>query len=395
MFIFFKYYKLFNKNRLIKLEKGIEQLHSQNEISDSEWEIFQTHFVILGFRGKIAYFSIINNIRQLEDLDKGFNDLLDLEITICMLKFIHFTEAKHTGIYIDDSYSPSTIKSLLEHAKERSSKYQPNTTKPQVVSDVIKSTFCYLIACAEAENTVVENFKNDGAFFNDLLKKVYADTRKPDNSKISERLWKYNNKKPSSLTQSNQSSIISESDLQNNFSRFSWRDMEELTGKLFEKKGYTVKVTQASSDFGIDVWATKNSEIIGIQVKHWNNDVGFDDVTKTLGSNLGKATKYILISTKSFFTNQAWTHQKQHSHLIDLWDTNRFRKELRDNFVKITDYSTQNDNIDSFDFDKGFNVDEVYDSSFDEHSKKLETCTSCFSIVTGSFCSNCGKKFDI
>ncbi len=160
-----------------------------------------------------------------------------------------------------------------------------------------------------------------------------------------------------------QSPIISESDLQNEFMKFSWRQMEELTGKLFEKKGYSVEVTQASGDFGIDVWASKNEEKIGIQVKHWNKDVGFDDVTKTLGSNLGKANKYILISTKSFFTNQAWDHQRQHSHLIELWDTNRFREELRENFIRNTDVETSSDDkIDSFDFDKGFNLDEVYDS---------------------------------
>jgi len=129
------------------------------------------------------------------------------------------------------------------------------------------------------------------------------------------------------------SQIISEVDLQNNFSKFTWQDMEELTGKLFEKKGYSVEVTKDTSDFGIDVWATKDGMVLGIQVKKWNSDVGFEDVAKTLGSNLGKANKYILISTTSFFTKQAWDHQSQHSTIIELWDTNRFRKELRDNFL--------------------------------------------------------------
>lgn len=129
------------------------------------------------------------------------------------------------------------------------------------------------------------------------------------------------------------SQIISEVDLQNNFSKFTWQDMEELTGKLFEKKGYSVEVTKDTSDFGIDVWATKDEMVLGIQVKKWNSDVGFEDVAKTLGSNLGKANKYILISATSFFTKQAWDHQSQHSTIIELWDTNRFRKELRDNFL--------------------------------------------------------------
>lgn len=133
-----------------------------------------------------------------------------------------------------------------------------------------------------------------------------------------------------------QSSFVSELDLQNNFTDISWREMEELTGELFRRKGYSVKVTQATNDYGIDVWAIKDEMVIGIQVKKWQSDVGFDDVAKTLGSNMSKANKYILISTTSFFTPQALKHQRQHSTIIDLWDTNRFKKELRKNFAKLS-----------------------------------------------------------
>lgn len=133
-----------------------------------------------------------------------------------------------------------------------------------------------------------------------------------------------------------QSSFVSENDLQNNFSEISWREMEELTGELFRKKGYSVEVTQASNDYGIDVWAKKDGMVIGIQVKKWQSDVGFEDVAKTLGSNIGKANKYILISTVSFFTTQALRHQRMHSAIIELWDTDRFKKELRENFTKLS-----------------------------------------------------------
>jgi len=193
------------------------------------------------------------------------------------------------------------------------------------------------------------------------------------------------------------STLVSETDLQNHFANFSWREMEELTGKLFEKKGYSIEVTKSTGDFGIDVWAKKDNMITGIQVKKWKNDVGFDDVTKTLGSNLGKANKYILISTISFFTPQAWQHQKQHSHLIELWDTNRFRKELRDNFVKLPNSNKsvtphQDDKIDSFDYDQGFNIEEVYNEQNDILPEIGEKCTKCGSPVFRNFCGNCGKE---
>ena len=139
----------------------------------------------------------------------------------------------------------------------------------------------------------------------------------------------------SELTTPIKSSFVSESDLQNNFADISWREMEELTGELFRRKGYYVEVTKSSNDYGIDVWAAKDEMIIGIQVKKWQSDVGFDDVAKTLGSNMSKANKYIVISTTSFFTAQALKHQRVHSTIIELWDTNRFKNELRDSFTKL------------------------------------------------------------
>ena len=189
-------------------------------------------------------------------------------------------------------------------------------------------------------------------------------------------------------------SSISETDLQDNFSKVSWRDMEELVGELFRKKGYAVEVTQASGDYGIDVWAKKDGMTTGIQVKKWKKDVGFDDVAKTLGSNLNKANKYIVISTTSFFTNQAWEHQRQHATVMELWDTNRFRQELRENFVQIPKPKqsggfVHDDKIDSFDYDQGFNIDEVYDSPDEEFGKK---CTRCGNLVHREFCGNCGKE---
>jgi len=111
------------------------------------------------------------------------------------------------------------------------------------------------------------------------------------------------------------------------FEDLSWEDMEHLVGKLFEKKGYEVKVTQKTGDFGIDVEAKNANEFIGIQVKHWKNNVGFDDCAKTLGVS-HKYNKAIIISTNSGFTPQAWEFQEQNKYRLELWDTNKFREEL-------------------------------------------------------------------
>ena len=121
---------------------------------------------------------------------------------------------------------------------------------------------------------------------------------------------------------------VTEDDIQNNFSRLSWENAEDLVGKLFEKKGYSVIVSQRSADFGIDVHAENGLEKLGIQVKHWNHQVGFEDVAKTLGVSQ-QFNKVILVNTKNGFTPQAWQHANNNPYLIELWDSNRFKQELR------------------------------------------------------------------
>ena len=125
---------------------------------------------------------------------------------------------------------------------------------------------------------------------------------------------------------------ISIEDLHNNFLRFTWRDMEEIVGKLFEKKGYRVEVTQASGDFGVDVWAFKLDEEIAIQVKHYEKDVGFDALTKTVAVTFGKANKAIVISTKSGFSKQSYEYQNDHRHAVELWTSKKLKDEIR-NFL--------------------------------------------------------------
>ena len=132
-----------------------------------------------------------------------------------------------------------------------------------------------------------------------------------------------------------------ESDLDDNFARYSWEHAEDLVGKLFEKKGYEVTVGTSTTlgeikrqgDFGIDVEAKTDKEFLGIQVKHRSMDVGFEDVAKTLGI-AQKFNKVIIVSTKSGFTSQAWKHAKDNPYLIELWDSNRFKDELRDYILK-------------------------------------------------------------
>jgi len=105
--------------------------------------------------------------------------------------------------------------------------------------------------------------------------------------------------------------------------------MEKLVGKLFQKKGYHIEVTKKAGDFGIDVWAYNLNEKIGIQVKHFEADVGFDALSKTVGVTVGKVNKVIVISTKSAFTKQCYEYQIDHQHFVKLWNSKKLKEEIR------------------------------------------------------------------
>jgi len=139
---------------------------------------------------------------------------------------------------------------------------------------------------------------------------------------------------------------ISEKDLRNNFYNLDDEEAEELVGKLFEEKGYSVQVGVMSKtgkmkkvgDHGIDVrakikekkkWYRSESEYVGIQVKHWKDNVGFDDAAKTMGVS-EEFDKVILISTKSDFTKQLIDYMKEgHWKKLELWNSDEFKDELR------------------------------------------------------------------
>lgn len=122
--------------------------------------------------------------------------------------------------------------------------------------------------------------------------------------------------------------IVTESDINNNFSRFEPFEFERLVAKLFEKKGYKATVTQERGDFGVDILAEAGKEKIAIQVKHWQASVGGPDVHKTLGSMITFGANRAMVVTSSDFTNQAYEIQKRGAP-VELWNGSRLRDEFR------------------------------------------------------------------
>ena len=128
---------------------------------------------------------------------------------------------------------------------------------------------------------------------------------------------------------------ITESDLDNNFERFTWQEMEDIVGELFKKKRYVVQVgmksqngtTKRTGDFGIDVRARNDLVNIGIQVKHHSSDIDFDTVAKTIGVSQDY-DKVVIVSTRTGFTRQAIDFANKEKKL-ELWGTEKLKDNIR------------------------------------------------------------------
>ena len=126
--------------------------------------------------------------------------------------------------------------------------------------------------------------------------------------------------------------IVTNTDIQNNFSRFEPFEFERLIARLFEKKGYKTILTQERGDFGVDILAEAGGDKLAIQVKHWKANVGGPDINKTLGSMMIYGANRALVVTSSDFTKQAYEIQRRGTP-IELWNGKKLRDEFRQHLL--------------------------------------------------------------
>lgn len=113
-------------------------------------------------------------------------------------------------------------------------------------------------------------------------------------------------------------------------------EVDELTGIEFEyflyykfkQRGYKVKTTPITGDYGADLVLKKRKEKIVIQAKRYHNDVGISAVQEVIGSIAFYDATEGLVITNSYFTNNA--KQLAKANEIILWD----RKKLIEEFLQ-------------------------------------------------------------
>lgn len=95
-------------------------------------------------------------------------------------------------------------------------------------------------------------------------------------------------------------------------------DFEAYITEVYKSLGYSACKTPDSGDFGADVIAKKDNEVIAIQCKRYNSPVGIKAVQEVVGSlKYYNATKGVVI-TNSTYTFAAFTLAKVNDiQLID------------------------------------------------------------------------------
>lgn len=120
-----------------------------------------------------------------------------------------------------------------------------------------------------------------------------------------------------------------QSDINNNFKRYTDYEFEELIAKLFQAKGYKTELTSRSNDGGIDVWARGNGERIAIQVKKYtSNNIGRPDVAQFVGDAALLSTRLIFITT-SDYAKGAREYSIQYQPKLKLWNGDKLKSEIK------------------------------------------------------------------
>ena len=96
---------------------------------------------------------------------------------------------------------------------------------------------------------------------------------------------------------------------------------ENYFAKLLEKLGfYNVRITDGSSDFGIDVLAYNDDILYGFQCKLYSNTVGNKSIQEAYSGKTHYNCNVAVVVTNNFFTSQAREQAKETNVL--LWDRN-------------------------------------------------------------------------
>ena len=90
--------------------------------------------------------------------------------------------------------------------------------------------------------------------------------------------------------------------------RMTWREFEQLVGQVLRVRGYDVTRSEPGPDGGVDLVATKGSERVLVQCKHWRAQrVGVKVVRELHGVVAAQGASGGYVVTSGVFTQEAWS----------------------------------------------------------------------------------------
>ena len=116
----------------------------------------------------------------------------------------------------------------------------------------------------------------------------------------------------------------------------SWEAFEHFIGMLLNEMGYDTQITPKTGDYGIDIVAKSQDEVIAVQCKKYRegHNVGNQEVQMLLGAmqlTTVKATRGILVTT-SQFTRQAIKQAADTS--VVLWNKHALHELVRRHLIE-------------------------------------------------------------
>lgn len=108
--------------------------------------------------------------------------------------------------------------------------------------------------------------------------------------------------------------------------RFSGETFERYLRVIFQSKGYTVKMTKKSHDYGADLIISKNGETIAVQAKRYRNKVGIKAIQEAVASMKVYSCNRTMVITNSYYTKSAL--ELARANQVELWNRTRLIQEL-------------------------------------------------------------------
>ncbi len=104
-------------------------------------------------------------------------------------------------------------------------------------------------------------------------------------------------------------------------------DFEEFLEILFRKKGYNVKTTATTGDYGADLILSRYNRVIVVQAKRYSGSIGVKAVQEVIGAKGYYKADNGMVVTNSYFTPNA-VNLAVANH-IELWDRERLTEEIK------------------------------------------------------------------